>query len=213
MSGEADLFPAQSRSPWSRIVTQFFSRNKKSLSSRLQNWQRVAEHIKTRDSIHLLTVHIQSRTSARSLFQSPAWLDINSIQSGHSYDSLQFMIDEISKESEKSMPIINLEPWYEGIRDSFYGRDQLVAHWACMLSGAAGHSYEAHGIWQMADGDDFQGHWGNSNWNKSMKFEGATLVGSAVKQIREIWHKHTVSSDLDKLVPDDIMAKISPHMK
>jgi hypothetical protein len=111
------------------------------------------------------------------MFGYPDWLDINTIQSGHSKDSVDFMVTSI-RNSQKI--IIDMEPWYEGILGEFGAYYQRMAFWLCVLSGAKGHSYGAHGIWQMADGDNFMGHWGESDWRKSINFEGATQLGKSV---------------------------------
>lgn len=159
---------------------------------RLQKWDRVANYIKRIDSRHhLLTVHVQSQQSARQLFHDPGWLDINSFQSGHSKDRATFMIETVLDESKKSRPIINLEPWYEGILNNFGPQAQRYAFWTCILSGAKGHTYGAHGLWQMAkNDDDYLNHWGHSNWEKSVQYRGAEQLGIAKKILeRFTWWK------------------------
>lgn len=54
---------------------------------------------------------------------------------------------------------VNLEPWYEGIKDRFWLADQLFAYWVSMLSGARTHCYGAQGMWNAGDGT-FLSHWG-----------------------------------------------------
>lgn len=50
-------------------------------------------------------------------------------------------------------PFINLEPWYEGINNSFFESDQIFAFWTSMLSGASAYCYGSHGIWDVGDGN------------------------------------------------------------
>lgn len=173
LCGEVDIFPNTSRL-FKKLL----------LKNRLRKWGRVARFIKEQDRDHLLTVHIQSQTSARKLFGNPNWLDINSIQSGHSLDRAGFMGSVLNEESKKNMPIINLEPWYEGILDNFNDYYQRMAFWLCILSGAKGHSYGAHGIWQMSNNDNFMGHWGKSDWKKSIDFPGAVQLGKSAKLLQ-----------------------------
>lgn len=172
LCGEVDLFPYRVR---------FFKGLL--LKSRLKKWDKIARYIKELDNEHLLTVHIQTQTAARLLFKNPDWLDINSIQSGHSHDRLQFMINMLTQEAKETKPVINLEPWYEGILGDFGVNDQIKAFEVSVESGAAGHGYGAHGIWQMADGDNFMGHWGESDWKKAIKFKGAEEIGKLAKKL------------------------------
>lgn len=178
LCGEADIFLRRLR---------FFK--KLLLKNRLRKWERIARFIKEGDREHLLTVHIHSQTSSQKLFRNPDWLSINSIQSGHSKDSIPFMVKSIL--NSKKM-IINLEPWYEGILENFDEYYQRVAFWLCVLSGAKGHSYGAHGIWQMANKDNFMAHWGNSDWKKSIDFPGAVQLGKSAKFLQNYdWWKIT----------------------
>lgn len=170
LCGEADIFPKRLRLFKSLL-----------LKNRLRKWERIAKFIKECDSQHLLTVHIQSQRSSRKLFGNPDWLDINSIQSGHSKNSIPFMVKSILA-SKKMM--INLEPWYEGILGNFDEYYQRIAFWLCVLSGAKGYSYGAHGIWQMANKDNFMRHWGKSDWRKSIKFQGAEQLGKSAEFLK-----------------------------
>lgn len=203
LTGEVDKF-----SGINNIFSGYFLRR------RLKKWDEVAKHIKKIDPHHhLLTVHVQSQQSARQLFHDPSWLDINSIQSGHSKDRAAFMIETILHESKKSRPVINLEPWYEGILNNFGAQEQRYAFWTCILSGAKGHTYGAHGVWQMATKDDnFMNHWGHSNWEEAIKYQGAEQLGRAKKFLEKFaWWRlspcfELVSPPWTKLNPDRPLA-------
>lgn len=190
LCGEADIFPSRVR---------FFK--KLLLKNRLRKWERIARFIKERDRQHLLTVHIQSQTSSRKLFGNPDWIDINSIQSGHSIDRIGFMTSVLNEESKENMPIINLEPWYEGILGNFGEYEQRLAFWMCILSGAKGHSYGAHGVWQMSKkGQNFMKHWGDSYWKRSLGFSGAEQLGLA-KRFLEKYEWWRLESCFEKVIP------------
>jgi len=158
------------------------------LKNRIEKWQEVARFIKITDPHkRLVTAHVSQKSTADSILGHPNWLDIDSIQSGHGKDRIPFMVEAIL--NSKKM-IINLEPWYEGILGNFNDYNQRVAFWLCVLSGAKGHSYGAHGIWQMADNDNFMKHWGNSDWKKSINFPGALQLGKSVKFLQNYeWWK------------------------
>ena len=79
-------------------------------------------------------------------------------------------------------PIINLEPWYEGIAENFGPKHQRIAFWYSVLSGATGHGYGAHGIWQAAGkADNFMRHWGKSSFETALGYQGAAQIGNGRK--------------------------------
>lgn len=158
------------------------------LKSRISKWKEVALFIAKNDPNKILiTAHMSSQATADFILGHPNWLSINSIQSGHSKDVIPFMVRSIL---ESPKMIINLEPWYEGILSNFDDYYQRIAFWLCILSGAKGHTYGAHGIWQMADKDNFMGHWGKSDWRRAKDFPGAKQLGKSVRLIQDYeWWK------------------------
>lgn len=181
-------------------------KDKARLKSRIEKWQEIAEFIKKINyDKHLIIAHVSQKVTADNLLEHPDWLSIDSIQSGHSKDAIPFMVSSIL--NSKKM-IINLEPWYEGILGNFNDYYQRVAFWLCILSGAKGHSYGAHGIWQMADNDNFMKHWGNSDWREAINFPGAVQLGKSVKFLQNYdWWK--MSPDLSIVNPS--FSSISPY--
>ncbi|EKD65415.1 MAG: Alpha-L-rhamnosidase protein [uncultured bacterium] len=164
------------------------------LRSRIKKWKEVGDYIHKIDPYkRQITAHVHRRTTALDLLGGRKWLSINSIQSGHSKDSVAFMVNSIINNDNSKMPIINMEPWYEGILGNFGEYEQRYAFWVCLLSGAKGHSYGAHGIWQMSKkGENFMGHWGDSYWKKSLKFRGAEQLGQSKKFLEKYeWRKLT----------------------
>lgn len=152
------------------------------LQKRLKKWQSVGTYSKQIDPFHrVLTVHVSGKTTAYDLFgYQNNMFSMNTIQSGHSKDSVPFMVHALTDSYGKNIPLINLEPWYEGILGNFNDYYQRMAFWISILCGAVGHSYGAHGIWQMAQrGDGFMKHWGKSSWKESLQFQGAEQLGRA----------------------------------
>src|SRR3989344_4450056 len=87
-------------------------RERFSLRERTEKWGKIAEFIKKKDrGRHLITAHVSTKDTADNLFDHPDWLSVNTIQSGHSKDSVEFMVEAV-KNSKKM--IIDMEPWYEG---------------------------------------------------------------------------------------------------
>jgi len=168
-------------------------------SPQCRQWARVARYIKTVSPNRLLTVHVNSRQSASHLFHNPSWLDIDSIQSGHTKENAGFLISS-AKTYSASRPFINLEPWYEGIHGDFGPDLERFAFWASVLSGAKGHTYGAHGIWNMAtNSDPFLSHWGVSDWQGAMHFKGGEQIGKGKQWLMQFpWWR---------LLPDSTLLK------
>ncbi len=145
------------------------------LKERVKKWNEVGNYVASINKNRKpLTIHVTGRTDANTLFNNPKWLDINSIQSGHDKKRLYFMRQAMLVGRK---PIINLEPWYEGILGNFKAHDQRKAFIISMFSGASGHSYGAHGVWQKENNDGFMNHWGDSSYQKALHFKGAEQIG------------------------------------
>jgi hypothetical protein len=85
------------------------------------------------------------------------------------------------------MPVINGEVCYEGILGQSWQNIQRFAFWACVLSGAAGHTYGANGIWQVNArkkpfGPSPHGmSWGDTPWDEAYQLPGSAQVGIGKK--------------------------------
>lgn len=203
LAGEVDIEPRNVRRAWNRIKNIFSKSNKpKFLKKRIKEWLRAGDYISSIDPYKRpITAHVSRKTTALDLLGKKSWLSINSIQSGHSKDSVSFMVNSIKKSVAIKAPIINMEPWYEGILGNFGEYEQRLAFWMCILSGAKGHSYGAHGIWQMSKtGENFMRHWGESNWEEALEFKGAKQLGLARKFLEKYeWWKF--EPDFDRVSP------------
>jgi hypothetical protein len=82
------------------------------------------------------------------------------------------------------------EVTYEGILDTCFEDVQRFMVWSSFLSGTAGHTYGANGIWQLNRRDQpygkspHGGNWGNRAWDDAMRLPGSRQVGLA-KQLLE----------------------------
>lgn len=100
---------------------------------------------------------------------------------------------------EPPMPVIMGEGCYEGHMQNGFRYVQRHMFWQYLLSGAAGHTYGAAGIWHASvEGDAgcassaFGGRkvfdW--TTWREGMNYEGATQVGKGKKLLEEYpWYK------------------------
>ena len=102
------------------------------------------------------------------------------VQTGHSEHSRSYLWMLPMKYSFCKKPFINLEPWYEGINNSFFESDQIFAFWASMLSGASAYCYGSHGIWNVGDGN-FLAHWGRRTFQEAKKSSVPLKIGKSNK--------------------------------
>ncbi len=147
---------------------------------RRKEWCVIGESISSIDPYeHLITTHPTADTTSHESLLDASWIGMTGIQSGHSEAARHSMASRILEIRRKHppLPVVNLEPWYEGILGQFWAADQRFAFWSCLLAGAAGHSYGAHGLWQMAQDDAFLGHWGSANWHEAYQLPGAEQLG------------------------------------
>ncbi|MBX6389154.1 MAG: DUF4038 domain-containing protein [Frankia sp.] len=102
------------------------------------------------------------------------------VQTGHDAASRPLLWEWPLRSAKRwpGKPFVNLEPWYEGIRDSFGVEDQLFAYWASMLAGAAAHCYGAHGVWNVGDGR-FLAHWGRQTLDEAVALPTPGLLGAS----------------------------------
>lgn len=141
-------------------------------------------------SIHggtqLMTYHPQGGSNSAELFPDEDWLDFHLFQSGHSNrnaPNYDFNIHNLQLKPLK--PTIDGEPRYEdhpvdwkpdslGWFDAFDVRQ--AAYWS-LLSGAAGHTYGNHNIWQMWEEGRHPVSWARTNWKEALHHEGSTQMG------------------------------------
>lgn len=95
------------------------------------------------------------------------------------------------------MPVLVGETCYEGHMQQGFGDVQRRIFWQSILSGAAGHTYGAAGIWHAGvEGD--HGNWGAWNrqpydwttWKEGMNYPGSTQLGLGKKLLETYpWQK------------------------
>ncbi|MBE0653795.1 MAG: DUF4038 domain-containing protein [Bacteroidales bacterium] len=100
---------------------------------------------------------------------------------------------------EPAMPVLVGETCYEGHMQTGFPYVQRHMFWQYMLSGAAGHTYGAAGIWHASvEGDPgcASGAFGGrkvydwTTWREGMNYPGATQVGLGKKFLEEYpWYK------------------------
>jgi hypothetical protein len=153
----------------------------------IKGWTDVAKYIREIDGYHrLITIH--PTDYSRSQVEDPKVLDFEMLQTGHSdRASIPNTIEALRKavQLKPPMPVINSEVCYEGISGMCFDDVQRFFVWSSLLSGAAGHTYGANGIWQVNRREQpygnspHGGNWGTTPWDDAMKLPGSRQTGVA----------------------------------
>ncbi len=167
----------------------FYLSNSKQRDAEIQKrgWTEIARYVRSIDPLrHPITLHPSQ--SARDSVEDPSVLDFDMLQTGHNdRRSARPTIEALNRSlaSEPKMPALVGEVCYEGIQEASREEVQRYMFWACLLSGAAGHTYGANGIWQVNTperpyGLSPHGHsWGGPPWNVAAQLPGSGQLGLA----------------------------------
>jgi hypothetical protein len=116
---------------------------------------------------------------------------------GHEEHKQTAAVVSLAYATKPPMPVLICETCYEGHMQQGFGDTQRRIFWQSILSGAAGHTYGAAGIWHAGvEGD--HGNWGAwarqpydyTTWKEGMNYPGATQLGLAKKLLAQYpWQK------------------------
>lgn len=120
-------------------------------------WNALARGIRSADNNHLMTFHPMGPRSSSECFHQSEWLDFNMHQSGHGdryIPNYRKIMADYALDPPK--PCMDAEPIYESHpfswnpKNGIAGADEVrrAAYWA-LFSGAHGHTYGNHCIWQF----------------------------------------------------------------
>ncbi len=151
---------------------------------------------------HLFTFHPAGGKSSSNFFKDAQWIDFHMSQTGHSKESKNYLFNIKNRTLTPVRPHLDGEPRYEdhpnqfnpvkfGWMDDFDARQ--TAYWS-MLSGAFGHTYGNHNIWQFYTEDRAPVSWARTNWKVALNQLGAIQVGF----MRRVFEKR----NWQRLVPD-----------
>lgn len=131
-------------------------------------WDALGKGIKLTDNNHLMTYHPWGEKSSSAWFHNCSWLDFNMTQTGHgqrTYAIYRMVRDDYNLTPVK--PCMDGEPRYEDHPinwqpDSLGWFNEMhvrqAAYWN-LFTGAHGHTYGCHPVWQMAaPGREFVGY-------------------------------------------------------
>jgi hypothetical protein len=160
-------------------------------------WTRLSHLVRAADPYHRpLTIHPR-RSSWEDLDDASA-LDFDMLQPGHLPSALAggvALIDE-ARLRQPLRPVVNAEPPYEGHMGTNGADVQRYAFWSSILSGAAGYTYGAAGIFQANDRDrptgprPDGGAFDAVTWDEAVLFPGARQLGAGAALLRSLpWER------------------------
>jgi hypothetical protein len=166
----------------------------------------MAEGLKKGDGgNHLMTFHPQGARSSSDFFKDDKWIDIHMSQTGHAKDSKNYQFNIKNRALTPLHPHLDGEPRYEdhpnkfspekeGWMDDFDVRQ--TGYWS-MLSGACGHTYGNHNIWQFYTEDKKPVTWARTNWMIAKDHPGARQMGYMRKMLeKRHWQRMLPDQDL-----------------
>ncbi len=133
--------------------------NSKNTGSNFPVWDAMGKGIKSADPNHLMTFHPWGEKTSAEWFHNSDWLDFNMAQTGHgqrSYAAYRMIREDYARIPVK--PCMDGEPRYEDhpinwSPDSLGWFNEMhvrqAAYWN-LFTGAHGHTYGCHPVWQMA---------------------------------------------------------------
>ncbi len=148
-------------------------------------WKEVAGYLRNLDPYHhVTTIHPAWAQSGRDAILDDSLIDLDMLQTSHGgHGILGRTVDRVHESNDKTprMPVVNGEPCYEGIMGTAWQEMQRFVFWTSIMSGSAGHTYGAQGMWAMSSRDEpFKGstmNWGDGFWQDVMHYPGSAQVG------------------------------------
>jgi hypothetical protein len=146
-------------------------------------WNALGEGIKSVDKNHLMTYHPMGENSSSQWFHNSPWLDFNMCQTGHGQRSyaayLRLVVRDYNLLPVK--PCLDGEPRYEDhpvgwnpeVLGWFNDADIRQALYWNLFSGAFGHTYGCHPIWQMKTPERQPVGLARNNWYDVLDLPGA----------------------------------------
>lgn len=166
------------------------------------DWEGVIRYLRKINGFgRLITVHPTGLPplSGRALYKDQGLLDFDMLQTGHGGQAdLTPTIRTLraSYKSKPTMPVVNGEVCYEALLGRIPAEVVRLMFWTEMLSGAAGHTYGANGIWQLNRKDKpygkspHGGDYGHIPWDEAMKLPGSGQLGQAKRLLEKYpWHR------------------------
>ena len=157
-------------------------------------WTEVARYVQKTDPYrHPATIH--PFNSARQSVTDETVIDFDMLQTGHGdWEAAHGAIPKLKAACARTpvMPALVGEYCYEGHMQTAFQGVQRYVFWGCMLSGAAGQTYGAAGIWHMSvEGDPgITPIYDWTTWKEGMNYPGSTQLGVGKKLLEKYPWSH-----------------------
>jgi len=159
----------------------------------------------------IMTYHPQGSHNSATWFHDDEWLDLNMYQSGHGeVNNQNYKVTLNLYQKEPAKPALDGEPCYEdhpinwkGENGWFDAFDSRRAGWWSMLTGACGHTYGNHNIWQMWQPGREPISIARTPWYEAIDYPGAYQAG----YMRDFFEK----IDWQNLEPNSEIIKSGPN--
>lgn len=163
-------------------------------------WSELSEYVQKTDPMHHPMCY-HAPADPRDAIRNNGMFDFDMVAIGH--EGLQtadatLQLLRKCRERTPKRPVLCGEACYEGHMQTNFADIQRYLFWSLMLSGAAGHTYGAAGIWQASVKGDpgIVPIYDWTTWDEGMDYPGSTQLGKA-KQLLETypWAKFEVHSE------------------
>jgi hypothetical protein len=152
-------------------------------------WTEVARYVQKIDPYrHPSTIH--PFQSGRLSVTDETVIDFDMLQTGHGdWDAARGAIPKVRAAYARNpqMPVVNGEYCYEGHMQTAFQDVQRYVFWGNMLSGSAGHTYGAAGIWHASvEGDPgIANVYDFTTWKEGMQYPGSAQLGLGKKLLEQ----------------------------
>jgi hypothetical protein len=143
-------------------------------------WTELARYVRKTDPYHRATT-IHALKSARKCLTEEMVIDFDMLQTGHgNWNAAHATIPQVRTacESIPRLPVVVGECCYEGHMQNAFPDVQRYLFWGDLLSGAAGHTYGAAGVWHMGvEGDPgIRPVYDWTTWKEGMNYPGSAQL-------------------------------------
>ncbi|GAA1562112.1 DUF4038 domain-containing protein [Kribbella hippodromi] len=149
------LQPAITAASTAEAMTRVYGSEQAAISYQLKAVNDIARTVREVDAFgRPVTIHSVPRARPWEYLEDESVVDFWLLQTGHQgHETFRTALDQVhaALDHQPVKPVINGEPSYEGIAGSSWQDLQRFMFWSHLLSGTAGHSYGAHGVWAFND--------------------------------------------------------------
>ncbi len=168
------------------------------------DWTEIARYVRSIEPFgRPITIHppnfMDTKQGGHSQIDDRSLIDFDMLQTAHGTQNNYWHSPAAVRYAhslQPAMPVLMGEGFYEGILEGSREETQRWFFWSSILSGAAGHTYGANGIWQLnRPGDPFRAnpmgmHWGDIPWTEAAKLPGAQQLALGKRLLGELaWHE------------------------